>query len=92
MLRNCSLTLKMLLLTALVGVVVWALSDTIQTSVLSEVFREKLSDRLSRQAEKQRIMFDRYVKGHHTAAKLFVTTSALRDYIESPVWLAPLRV
>ena len=85
-LRNCSLTLKMLLLTALVGVAVWALSDSIQTSVLSEVFREKLSDRLSQQAEKQRIMFDRYVKGHHTAVKLFVTTSSLRDYLESVDW------
>ena len=86
LLRNCSLTLKMLLLTALVGVVVWALSDTIQTSILSEVFREKLTDRLSQQAEKQRIMFDRYVKGHHTAVKLFVSTSSLRDHVEGPGW------
>ena len=86
LLRNCSLTLKMLLLTALVGVIVWALSDTIQTSILSEVFREKLTDRLSRQAEKQRIMFDRYVKGHHTAVKLFVATSSLRDHVEGPEW------
>lgn len=85
-LRNCSLTLKMLLLTAVVGVVVWALSDAVQTSVLSEVFREKLSERLSREAEKQRIMFDRYVKGHHTAVKLFVTTSHLHDYIENADW------
>lgn len=84
--RNCSLTLKMLFLTALVGVIVWALSDTIQTSILSEVFRDKLSDRLSRQAEKQRIMFDRYVKGHHTAVKLFVTTSVLRDHLSRPAW------
>lgn len=87
-LRNCSLTLKMLLLTAVVGVVVWALSDAVQTSVLSEVFREKLSERLSREAEKQRIMFDRYVKGHHTAVKLFVTTSHLHDYIENTDWAA----
>jgi len=86
LLRNCSLTLKMLLLTAVVGMVVWALSDTIQTSILSEVFREKLSDRLSQQAEKQRIMFDRYVKGHHTAVKLFVTTFDLRDYVDKPTW------
>jgi len=45
LLRNCSLTLKMLLMTAVVGMVVWALSDAIQTSILSDVFREKLSDR-----------------------------------------------
>ena len=84
--RDCSLTLKMLLLTAVVGIVVWVLSDAVQTSILSEVFREKLSERLSRQAETQRIMFDRYVKGHHTAAKLFVSTFNIRDYIESSDW------
>jgi diguanylate cyclase (GGDEF)-like protein len=76
----------MLLLTAVVGIVVWVLSDAVQTSILSEVFREKLSDRLSRQAETQRIMFDRYVKGHHTAVKLFISTFNIRDYIESADW------
>lgn len=76
----------MLLLTAVVGVVVWAFSDAVQTSTLGDVFREKLSDRLSRQAEKQRIMFDRYVKGHHTAVKLFVSTANIRDFVEGPEW------
>ncbi len=85
-LRDYSLTLKMLLLTAAVGIVVWTISDAVKTSTLSEVFREKLSDRLSQQAEKQRIMFDHYVKGHHTAIKLFVSTASIRDYIDSPVW------
>lgn len=87
LLRDYSLTLKMLLLTAIVGIVVWTISDAVKTSTLSEVFREKLSDRLSQQAEKQRIMFDRYVKGHHTAIKLFISTTNIRDYIESPVWV-----
>ncbi len=85
-LRNYSLTLKMLLLTAMVGIVVWTFSDALQTSTLSNVFREKLSDRLSQQAEKQRILFDRYVKGHHTAVKLFVSTINIRDYIDSSAW------
>ena len=85
-LRDYSLTLKMLLLTVVVGMAVWISSDAIQTSTFSKVFREKLSDRLSQQAEKQRIMFDRYVKGHHTAVKLFVSTVNVRDYIENPTW------
>lgn len=72
----------MLLLTAFVGAVIWVLSDTIQTWTLTDVFRTKLSDRLSWQAEKQRILFDRYVKGHHVAVKLFVTTANIRDYID----------
>ena len=85
-LRDYSLTLKMLLLTVAVGVAVWVFSDAVQTSTFSKVFREKLSDRLSQQAEKQRIMFDRYVKGHHSAVKLFVSTVNVRDYIERPEW------
>ena len=84
--KNYSLTLKMLLLTAMVGIAVWVFSDAIQISTLSQVFREKLADRLSRQSETQRIMFDRYVKGHHTAVKLFVSTVNVRDYVEKSGW------
>jgi diguanylate cyclase (GGDEF)-like protein len=76
----------MLLLTAIVGIVVWTFSDVLQTSTLSEVFRGRLSERLSLQAEKQRILFDRYVKGHHTAVKLFVSSVNIRDYVESRSW------
>jgi diguanylate cyclase (GGDEF)-like protein len=65
---------------------VWIFSDAIQSSTFNKVFREKLSDRLSQEAEKQRIMFDHYVKGHHSAVKLFVSTVNVRDYIESPGW------
>lgn len=85
-LQRCSLTLKMLMLTAAVGIIVWGFSDALQTQILTEVFRAKLSDRLSLQAEKQRILFDRYVKGHHTAARLFVSTFNIRDYVENTPW------
>jgi diguanylate cyclase (GGDEF)-like protein len=76
----------MLMLTAVVGIVVWAFSDALQTQILTEVFRTKLSDRLSWQAEKQRILFDRYVKGHHTAVMLFVSTFNIRGYVENTSW------
>lgn len=85
-LRNLPLTIKVLLLTAIVSVFVWILSDAVQTAKLSDVFRTKLSERLSEQAEKQRIMFDRYVKGHHTAVKLFVSTHDIRSYVDTDDW------
>jgi hypothetical protein len=81
-----SLTLKMLLLTAVVGLVVWGVSDTIQTHTLKTIFNSKLAERLSWQAEKQRIMFDRYVKGHHQAAKLFVKNQDLQQYVQTASW------
>ncbi|WP_455199218.1 putative bifunctional diguanylate cyclase/phosphodiesterase [Kaarinaea lacus] len=86
MLRNLPLTIKVLLLTAIVSIFVWVMSDAVQTSKLSDVFRAKLSDRLSRQAENQRIMFDRYVKGHHTAVKMFVSTFDIRNYVDKNSW------
>jgi len=82
-----SLMLKMLLSAALIGLVVWAVTDAIQNYSLKQIFNNKLSQRLSWQAEKQRIMFDRYVKGHHQAVKLFKNTQNLNEYINSPAWL-----
>jgi len=67
-------------------VFVWIFSDAVQTSTLSDVFRAKLSERLSKQAERQRIMFDRYVKGHHTAVKMFVSTYEIRSYVGKTGW------
>lgn len=85
-LRKHSLMLKMLISAALIGLVVWAVTDAIQNYSLKKIFNSKLSQRFSWQAEKQRIMFDRYVKGHHQAIKLFINTKTIHEYINSPVW------
>lgn len=76
----------MLISAALIGLVVWAVTDAIQNYSLKKIFNSKLSQRFSWQAEKQRIMFDRYVKGHHQAVKLFINTKTIHEYINSPVW------
>lgn len=76
----------MLISAALIGLVVWAVTDAIQNYSLKKIFNSKLSQRFSSQAEKQRIMFDRYVKGHHQAVKLFINTKTIHEYINSPVW------
>lgn len=85
-LRNHSLMLKMLSSTVVIGLIVWAITDTIQNYSLKQIFNNKLADRFSWQAEKQRIMFDRYVKGHHQAVKLFINSQSLINYIDSPSW------
>jgi len=76
----------MLLSAVLIGVVLWALSDSIQTFSLTHIFNSKLAERFSSQAERQRIMFDRYVKSHHQAVKLFSNSQNLNKYISSPNW------
>lgn len=78
--------LKMLLSAAFIGLIVWMFTDSIQSNTLKQIFNDKLSDRFSWQAEKQRIMFDRYVKGHHQAIKLFAQTESIHSYINSPAW------
>ncbi len=107
MLRHCSLTIKMLLLTAAAGLLVWAVMDTYQSSALETIFRAKLAERFGRQAEDQRIRFDRYIKGHHQAIKLFVSSQALKEHVtedgwstqqaikvyrRTPPWLPPLSI
>jgi diguanylate cyclase (GGDEF)-like protein len=76
----------MLFITAVVGVVVWAISDSYQTKNLERLFNDNLSNRLSHQAEEQRNLFDRYVKGHHQSVKLFTLTHSLIDYAENNLW------
>ena len=77
---------KMLVSASIVGLVAWAITDSIQNYTLKQIFNSKLSERFSWQAEKQRIMFDRYVKGHHQAVKLFIDSQNLTKYVESPAW------
>ena len=81
-----SLMLKMLLSAVLIGLVVWAITDSIQNNSLKKIFDAKLAERFSWQAERQRIMFDRYVKNHHQAVKLFIGSQKLKEYIDSPGW------
>jgi diguanylate cyclase (GGDEF)-like protein len=76
----------MLLLTLVVGLVVWEVSDRLQTDSLREIFYGKLVERFSWQAEEQRILFDRYVKGHHQAVKLFINNHDVKQYVTGATW------
>lgn len=81
-----TLTKKVFLYTIVVSIVVWVVSDKIQTDSLTEIFNKKLSDRFSLTAEKQRILFDRYVKGHHQTIKLFSKTHSIIKYVSESGW------
>ena len=76
----------MLLTAVIIGLVVWAITDSIENYSLKQIFNAKLSERFSWQAEKQRIMFDRYVKGHHQAVKLFMQSQNILEYTSSSDW------
>jgi len=82
-----SLTLRMLLITLVMGLLIWAGLAQIQKIRLSEIFHEKLSDRFAQQARQDRLRFDRYIKAHHKAVTLFAHHQALRDYLDKNSWV-----
>ena len=86
MIRHCSLTVKMLMAMALAGLTVWALMDAYQSSALQDIFSAKLAERFSRQAETQRIRFDRYIKRHHETVKLLIRNHGLQHHVAEPSW------
>ncbi|MCK4708225.1 MAG: hypothetical protein KAU21_06380, partial [Gammaproteobacteria bacterium] len=86
LLPHVTLTKKVFLYTIVVSICVWLVVDKIQTDSLAKMFNEKLSDRFSLKAEKQRILFDRYVKGHHQTIKLFSKTHSITEYVSNVSW------
>ncbi|VAW60074.1 diguanylate cyclase/phosphodiesterase (GGDEF & EAL domains) with PAS/PAC sensor(s) [hydrothermal vent metagenome] len=87
MLRRCTLTTQMFILTAVAGLLVWGTMDLYQSHVLEDIFRSKLAERFSNEAENQRIRFDRYIKAHHQAVKLFISSSRLKFHVAQNDWL-----
>ncbi len=75
--KRAPLPLKMVLVTIMVGLVVWVILDYIQTRKLKGIFQTQLTERLSKQAMEDRLRFDRYVKAHH---QLQTVSQFLKQY------------
>jgi len=85
-LARISLLTKVFIYTIIISIGVWFISDEFQTGSLTEVFHQRLTERFSLQAEKQRILFDRYVKGHHQTLKLFSKTHNIINHVSNNSW------
>jgi len=85
-LSRTSLLTKTFIYTIIISACVWFITDEIQTTSLTEIFRQRLSNNFSLQAEKQRILFDRYVKGHHQTLKIFSKTHNIINYVSNNSW------
>lgn len=86
MFKRTDLTTKMLILTAMISMVVWLVSDNYQTRTLKQLFNEKLAQRFSTEAQEHRTRFDRHVKTYSQAAKLLSGTQQLHDYLRQATW------
>ena len=86
MLKRCGLTLKMLILTAMLGMAVWLISDSYQTRALKQIFNEKLAERFGIEAQEHRTRFDRQVKIYSQMAKLLAGTHQLHAHLSQVAW------
>ncbi len=84
-LRRIPLAPKLLMLTFLVGVVVWGVLDHTQTKKLRQIFEANLARRLSEVAGDNRIRFDNYVGSYEQAATLIASQQSIIAYAESRI-------
>lgn len=86
MLENVSLTVKILIITILMVMGVWFVSDHYQTHTLKTIFQEKLTDRLSQQASEHRTRFDQYVRSYNQSAKVYAESRRLTLHVNTAEW------
>jgi signal transduction histidine kinase len=82
MLRRIPLTVKMLVITILVGFSVWYVLDNIYVLTLKEIFQQSLTERLGQEAFENRKRFDNHVKLYNHSVKMFTSQKRLNDYVE----------
>ncbi len=82
-LKHIPLNIKMLFITILTGIVVWTILDYFQHKKLETIFHNQLNDILNKQAESNRIQFDRLIQNYDYASKIIISQKNFADYIES---------
>ena len=76
-----SLTGKMMVITFIVGILVWSLIGYIQSRKLEGIFIAQLKTRLDMESMHDRMSFDMYIRTFSTAVKLFATMKNMNNYI-----------
>ena len=76
-----SLTGKMLLITLIVGILVWSLMGYIQARKLESIFISQLKTRLEMESQNDRMSFDMYTRAFSTSVKLFATMRNMDRYL-----------
>jgi two-component system CheB/CheR fusion protein len=82
MFKRISLTLKMLLITIVVGIATWGFIHLLQLRTIDEAFNNALSQRLNEDENENRILFDRYVKNFNQNARFIISQKQFYDYIK----------
>ena len=82
MFKRISLTLKMLLITLIVGIATWGFLHLLQLRTIDEAFNNALSQRLDEDENENRVLFDHYVKSFHQNARYIISQKQFYNYIK----------
>lgn len=84
--NRVSLTVKMVTVTVVIGICLWAILDYVQSARLKKIFHVQLLDRLSEQSIEWRIRLDRYIRYHYETALIIASQKSFSDYVVSQAW------
>ncbi|MBE9562342.1 MAG: PP2C family protein-serine/threonine phosphatase [Proteobacteria bacterium] len=87
MLKNLSITIKVLIFTLLIGTLVWVSLDKIQSKAIQELLFAELANELEIRAKEDRAIFDRYIRFHNQATKLIISQQRFQAYFKNDKWL-----
>jgi signal transduction histidine kinase len=83
------LTLKMLIITLLVGAAIWFYLDKTQTEKINRHFIAELDTRLSHQGHLDKFLFNRHITLFKYTPRQITSLKSFLDYIDSDDWLKP---
>lgn len=81
MFENISLTFKMLLFTAIVGLAAWGVLDPLHTRSIRDTFYTRLSDKLRENAHESRLHVNQYSQSFHLMARLIISQKEFYDFV-----------
>ncbi len=87
MLKNLSVTTKVLIFTISISTLVWIVLDQIQTKAIQQVLFAELADELEIRAKEDRTIFDHYIRSHNQATKLIISQQRFQAYFKDYKWL-----
>ena len=87
MLKNLSITTKVLLFTIFISTLVWIILDQIQTQAIQQILFAELANELEIRAKEDRIIFDHYIRSHNQATKLIISQQRFQTYFKDDKWL-----
>ncbi len=79
----------MLVLTVVVGIVIWTGYDVYQYRALNSILKENLTQRFDYQARAHRLRFDNYIKSFYPSVKLYAKNTNIHKYLKGVEWSQP---